>query len=58
MGTLIDRLIDAALRHRLVVIGATLVLAAVGTWAFATLNTDAFPDPRPCQTPDPSPQSR
>lgn len=49
MGTLIDRLIDAALRHRLVVIGATLVLAAVGTWAFATLNTDAFPDLTPNQ---------
>ena len=49
MGALNDRLIAASLRHRLVVIGATLVLAAVGTWAFATLNTDAFPDLTPNQ---------
>ena len=49
MGALIDRLIAASLRHRLAVIGATLVLAAAGTWAFATLNTDAFPDLTPNQ---------
>jgi cobalt-zinc-cadmium resistance protein CzcA len=49
MGTVIDRLISASLRHRIVVIGATLALAAVGTWAFATLNTDAFPDLTPNQ---------
>ena len=49
MGALIDRVIAASLRHRLMVIGATLVLAAVGTWAFATLNTDAFPDLTPNQ---------
>ena len=49
MGALIDRIIAASLRHRLVVIGATLILAAVGTWAFATLNTDAFPDLTPNQ---------
>ena len=44
MGTLIDRIIAASLRHRLVVVIATLVLAVAGLWAFATLNTDAFPD--------------
>ena len=49
MGSLIDRLIDASLRHRVVVLGATLVLAAAGAWAFATLNTDAFPDLTPNQ---------
>ncbi|MDB4917899.1 MAG: heavy metal efflux pump, CzcA family [Gemmatimonadetes bacterium] len=47
MGAFIDRIIAASLRHRLVVIAATLVLAAAGTWAFATLNTDAFPDLTP-----------
>ncbi len=46
---LIDRLIDASIRHRGVVIGATLVLASAGVWAFATLHTDAFPDLTPNQ---------
>jgi len=45
----IDRIIDASIRHRAAVIGATLALAAAGTWAFATLNTDAFPDLTPNQ---------
>ena len=45
----IDRIIDASIRHRATVIGATLALAAAGTWAFATLNTDAFPDLTPNQ---------
>ncbi|MDB4888909.1 MAG: cation transporter [Gemmatimonadetes bacterium] len=49
MGALIDRLIAAALRHRVVVVGATLVVAAVGAWSFATLRTDAFPDLTPNQ---------
>jgi cobalt-zinc-cadmium resistance protein CzcA len=49
MGALIDRVIAASLRHRLAVIGAVLVLASVGAWAFATLNTDAFPDLTPNQ---------
>ena len=47
--TFIDRVLDAALRHRIVVIAATLVLAGAGLWAFATLNTDAFPDLTPNQ---------
>jgi cobalt-zinc-cadmium resistance protein CzcA len=47
--TLIDRLIAASLRHRLVVMGATLALAIAGLWAFMTLNTDAFPDLTPNQ---------
>ena len=34
-------------RYRIAVIGATLVLAAVGLWAFETLTTDAFPDLTP-----------
>jgi cobalt-zinc-cadmium resistance protein CzcA len=49
MGALVDRLIAASLRHRVVVIGATLMMAAAGLWAFATLNTDAFPDLTPNQ---------
>jgi Cu/Ag efflux pump CusA len=49
MGTIIDRVIAFSLRHRLAVIAATLVLAAAGVWAFATLNTDAFPDLTPNQ---------
>jgi cobalt-zinc-cadmium resistance protein CzcA len=47
--TLIDRVIDGSIRHRAAVIGATLALAAAGIWAFATLNTDAFPDLTPNQ---------
>src|SRR3954447_5017297 len=49
MGSLIDRLIAASLRHRVIVVTATLVLAVAGLWAFATLNTDAFPDLTPNQ---------
>ncbi len=47
--SLIDRLIDASIRHRAAVIGATLAVGAAGVWAFATLNTDAFPDLTPNQ---------
>jgi heavy metal efflux system protein len=47
MGHLIDRLISGAIRHRVAVIGATLVVAAAGVWGFATLTTDAFPDLTP-----------
>lgn len=49
MGRLINWIISAAITHRVMVIGATLVLAAAGVWAFATLNTDAFPDLTPNQ---------
>jgi heavy metal efflux system protein len=49
MGTLIDRLITGALRHRSAVMLAALVLTVGGGWAFATLNTDAFPDLTPNQ---------
>jgi cobalt-zinc-cadmium resistance protein CzcA len=49
MGSLIDRLIAASIRHRIAVLGATLVLAAAGVWAFVMLNTDAFPDLTPNQ---------
>ena len=43
----IERVIDASIRHRAVVLGATLALTAAGVWAFATLKTDAFPDLTP-----------
>jgi heavy metal efflux system protein len=49
MGNLIDRLIGFSLRHRIFVLGATLVMASMGVWAFVTLNTDAFPDLTPNQ---------
>jgi cobalt-zinc-cadmium resistance protein CzcA len=49
MGAFINGLIAASLRHRIIVIGATLLLATAGLWAFATLNTDAFPDLTPNQ---------
>ncbi|HET8625236.1 MAG TPA: efflux RND transporter permease subunit, partial [Gemmatimonadales bacterium] len=49
MGALIDRLITAALRHRVFVLGLTAVLATAGIWSFVTLNTDAFPDLSPNQ---------
>ena len=49
MGALIDRLIAASLRHRAIVVGATILLAAAGLWSFSTLNTDAFPDLTPNQ---------
>ena len=49
MGALIDCLIAASLRHRSIVVGATMLLAAAGLWSFATLNTDAFPDLTPNQ---------
>ncbi len=49
MGALIDRLIAASLRHRAIVVGATILLAAAGLWSFTTLNTDAFPDLTPNQ---------
>lgn len=46
---LIRGLIAASIRHRIAVLGATLVVAAAGVWAFVTLNTDAFPDLTPNQ---------
>jgi len=49
MGKLIDGLIVFSLKHRTAVLGATLVLAVAGIWAFRTLNTDAFPDLTPNQ---------
>jgi cobalt-zinc-cadmium resistance protein CzcA len=47
--TFIERVIDASIQHRAMVLGATLALTAAGVWAFATLNTDAFPDLTPNQ---------
>src|SRR5215208_6145528 len=46
---MIERLIDLALRFRVAVIGATLLLIAGGVWAFANINFDAFPDLTPNQ---------
>src|SRR5439155_5093272 len=49
MGTLIDWLIARSISHRVAVVVGTLLLAASGIWAFATLTTDAFPDLTPNQ---------
>ena len=49
MGALIERICAASLRHRTAVVVATLLVALAGGWAFATLNTDAFPDLTPNQ---------
>lgn len=49
MATIIEWLIATSIKHRLVVVAATLLLAAAGIWAFATLTTDAFPDLTPNQ---------
>src|ERR1041385_3929547 len=49
MGTLVDRLLDLSLRHRTAVMVAVVALAVAGIQAFATLNTDAFPDLTPNQ---------
>lgn len=47
--SLTNRLIAASIRHRVAVIAATLLLVAGGTWAFLTMNADAFPDLTPNQ---------
>ena len=47
MGHLINRIIGGAIKNRIAVIGATLLLVAGGVWAFQTLTTDAFPDLTP-----------
>src|SRR5215210_2086271 len=46
---MIERLIDLALRFRVAVVAATLLLIAGGAWAFGNLNVDAFPDLTPNQ---------
>src|SRR5215210_1919010 len=46
---MIERLIDLALKFRVAVIGATLLLIAGGAWALGNLNVDAFPDLTPNQ---------
>lgn len=49
MTRAIEWLITASIRHRLTVVIATLALATAGIWAFATLDTEAFPDLTPNQ---------
>jgi cobalt-zinc-cadmium resistance protein CzcA len=41
---MIDAIIQAALRQRLVIVAATVLLAAVGVYALSTIPIDAFPD--------------
>lgn len=49
MSALIDRIIALSIRHRAVVLAATLLCAIAGAWAFSTITTDAFPDLTPNQ---------
>ncbi len=46
---MIERLLDLALRFRVAVIGATLLLVVAGGWALSRINVDAFPDLTPNQ---------
>src|SRR5215212_4501458 len=46
---MIERLIALALRFRVAVIGLTLLLIAMGVWAFSNISFDAFPDLTPNQ---------
>src|SRR5829696_7326412 len=46
---MIERIIDLALRFRVAVIAATLLLVAGGSWALSRINFDAFPDLTPNQ---------
>src|SRR5437016_2951588 len=49
MGSLIELFIAGSIRHRVVVLACTVVVAIAGAWAFATITTDAFPDLTPNQ---------
>ncbi|MFL5583067.1 MAG: efflux RND transporter permease subunit [Gemmatimonadaceae bacterium] len=46
---MIERLIALALRFRIPVVAATLLLVVAGVWALGNINTDAFPDLTPNQ---------
>ncbi len=46
---MIESLIDLALRFRVAVIAAVLILIAAGSWSLSELNYDAFPDLTPNQ---------
>jgi cobalt-zinc-cadmium resistance protein CzcA len=46
---MIDKLISLALRYRAAVIACVLVLVVAGTWAFRTLNLEAYPELTPNQ---------
>ena len=42
--SLIERLIDSSLRHRLLVIVGVIILIGLGVWSFVRIPIDAFPD--------------
>jgi len=42
--SLIERLIDSSLRHRLLVIVGVVILIGLGVWSFVRIPIDAFPD--------------
>ena len=46
---MIERLMALALRYRVAVICATLLLIIAGSWSLARMNYDAFPDLTPNQ---------
>ncbi|HEY8164237.1 MAG TPA: efflux RND transporter permease subunit, partial [Gemmatimonadaceae bacterium] len=46
---MINKLISLSLRYRVAVIAAVLVLVIAGTWAFRTINLEAYPELTPNQ---------
>jgi cobalt-zinc-cadmium resistance protein CzcA len=46
---MIDKLISLALRYRAAVIAGVLIVVVVGTWAFRTINLEAYPELTPNQ---------
>src|SRR5216110_595976 len=44
---MISKLVDCALKNPLVVVLLTLALAVFGSYAFQTVNVEAYPDPAP-----------
>jgi cobalt-zinc-cadmium resistance protein CzcA len=49
LSKFLNAVIAASIRRRAFVLGATLLMAVAGVWAFMTLTTDAFPDLTPNQ---------
>src|SRR5262245_42141531 len=46
---MLNAIIAWSLRHRLIVLAATLTLVMVGGWSLANMNMHAFPDTTPVQ---------
>ena len=44
---MVRRIVDASLRHPLLVIAMGTALVGLGIWAYANLDIEAYPDPVP-----------